>query len=147
MNGLAGTVLYMLLFIMFCYFQRGRMGGIQEFQSMVLNLENKGKIQGKEMGRNKLAHRWCLIHATIPIVFMSEMVLSHLSSMVESSSSSLLLIYRQIVSRGNLTGLGHINILLDLSFTRDYRMLLYMIGMMEKMLGLWDTNSFFSLII
>jgi len=44
------------------------------------------------------------------------------------------------VSRGNSTGLGYINILLDLSFTKDYRMLLCMIGMMEKMLGLWDTN-------
>ena len=42
----------------------------------------------------------------------------------------------QIVSRGNSTGLGHINILLDLSSTRDYRMLLCMIGMMEKMLVL-----------
>jgi len=53
----------------------------------------------------------------------------------------------QIVSRGDLTGLGHINILLDLSFTRDYRMLLYMIGMMEKMLGFWGANSFFPLLI
>ena len=43
--------------------------------------------------------------------------------------------------------LGHINILLDLSFTRDYRILLYMIGMMEKMLGFWGTNSFFSLLM
>jgi len=33
------------------------MGGIQEFQSMVLNLENEGKMQGKEMERNMLAHR------------------------------------------------------------------------------------------
>jgi len=44
--------------------------------------------------------------------------------------------HRQIVSRENLTGLGHINILLDLSSTRDFRMLLCMIGMMEKILGL-----------
>jgi len=51
--------------------------------------------------------------------------------------------YGQIMSRGNLTGLGHINILLDLSSTRDFRILLYMIGMMEKMLGLWDANLFF----
>jgi len=65
------------------------MGDIQEFQSVGLNLENKGRIQGKEMRRNVLAHRWCLIHATMPIIFMSEMVLSHLSSMVESYSSSL----------------------------------------------------------
>jgi len=83
----------------------------------------------------------------MPIVFMSEMVLSYLSFMVESSSSSLLLMHRQIVSRGNSTGLGHINILLDLSSTKDYRMLLYMIGMIEKMLGLWDANSFFLLFI
>ena len=147
MNGLARTVLHMLLFIMFCYFQRGRMGGIQEFQSVVLNLENEGRIQGKEMGRKGLTHRWFLIPATMSIVFMSEMVLNHLSSMVESCSSSLWLMHGQIVSRGNSTGLGHINILLDLSSTRDYRMLLCMIGMMEKMLGLWDTNSFFPFLI
>jgi len=114
---------------------------------MVLNLENKGRIQGKEIERNGLTHRWFLICATMPIIFMSEMVLSHLSSMVESSFSSLLLMHRQIVSRGNSTGLGHINILLDLSSTRDYRMLLCMIGIMKKMLGLWDTNSFFSLLM
>jgi len=41
LNGLARTVLHMLLFIMFCCFQRERMGGIQEFQSVGLNLENK----------------------------------------------------------------------------------------------------------
>jgi len=135
----------MLLFIMFCCFQRERMDGIQEFQSMVLNLENKGRMQGKEMGRNELAHRWSLIDATMPIVFISEMVLSYLSSMVESCFSSLWLMHGQIVSRENSTGLGHINILLDLSFTRDYRMLLCMIGMIEKMLGLWNANSFFLL--
>ena len=99
------------------------------------------------MGRKGLTHRWFLIPATMPIVFMSEMVLNHLSSMVESCSSSLWLMHGQIVSRGNSTGLGHINILLDLSSTRDYRMLLCMIGMMEKMLGLWDTNSFFSFLM
>ena len=130
-----------------CYFQRGKMGGIQEFQSVVLNLENKKRMQDKEMERNRLAHRWCLIDATVPIIFMSEMVLSHLSSIVESCFSSSLLMHGQIVSRGDLTGLEHINILLDLSFTRDYRMLLCMIGMMEKMLGFWDTNLFFSLLM
>ena len=109
-------------------------GGIQEFQSVVLNLENKGKIQGKEIGRNKLAHRWSLIDTTMSIVFISEIVHSHLSSMVKSYSSSLLLIHGQMMSRENSTGLGHINILLDLSFIRDYRILLCMIGMMEKML-------------
>jgi len=147
LNGLARTVLYILLCIIFCCFQRERMGSIQEFQSVILNLENEERIQSKEIGRNALAHRWCLIHATMPIVFMSEMVLSYLSSMVESSFSSLWLMYGQIVSRGNSTGLGHINILLDLSSTRDFRMLLCMIGMMEKILGLWDTNLFFPLLI
>jgi len=75
---------------------------------------------------------------------MSEIVLSHLFFMVESSSNSLWLMHGQIMSKGNLTGLGHINILLDLSSTRDFRMLLCMIGMMEKILGLRDANSFFS---
>jgi len=88
-------------------------------QSVVLNLENKEKMQGKKMEKNRLAHRWYLIHATMPIVFISEIVLSHLSSMVESYSSSLLLMHGQIVSRENSTGLEHINILLDLSSTRD----------------------------
>ena len=147
LNRSARTVLYILLFIMFCCFQRERMGGIQEFQSMVLNLENEGKMQGKEIGRNGLAHRWCLIHATMPIIFMSEMVLSHLSSMVESSFSSLWLMHGQIVSRENSTRLGHINILLDLSSTRNFKMLLCMIGMMEKILSLWDTNLFFLLLM
>jgi len=147
LNRLARTVLHMLLFIMFCCFQRERMDGIQEFQSVVLNLENERRIQDKEMERNGLAHRWFLIDATIPIIFISEMVLSHLSSMVESCFSSLLLMHGQIMSRGDLTGLGHINILLDLSFTRDYRILLCMIDMMEKMLGFWSTNSFFFLLI
>jgi len=81
------------------------------------------------------------------IVFISEMVLSYLSSMVESYFSSLWLIHGQIVSRGNSTGLGHINILLDLSSTRDFRMLLCIIDMIEKMLGLWDANSFFFLLM
>jgi len=137
----------MLLFIMFCCFQRERIGDIQEFQFIVLNLENERRMQGKEMGRNELTHRWSLIDATMPIIFMLEMVLSHLSSMVESCFSSLLLMHGQIVSRGNSTRLGHINILLDLSSIRDYRMLLCMIGIMEKMLGLWDANSFFLLLI
>jgi len=99
------------------------------------------------MERNALAHKWSLIDATMPIVFISEMVLSHLAFIIESCSSSLWLMHRQIVNRGNSTGLEHINILLDLSFTRDYRMLLYMIGIMKKMLGLWDANLFFLLLI
>jgi len=100
-----------------------------------------------EIKRNGLAYRWFLIDATMPIVFMSEMVLSHLYSMVESSFSSLLLMHGQIVSKGNLIGLEHINVLLDLSSMRDYRILMYMIGMMEKILGLWDSNSFFLLLM
>ena len=110
---------------------------------MVLNLKNEEKMQGKEMGKKGLTHRWSLIDATMPIVFMSEIVLSYFSSMVESC---LLLMHGQIVSRGNLTGLGHINVLLDLSSTRDFRMLLCMIDMMEKILGLWDANLFFLLL-
>jgi len=83
----------------------------------------------------------------MPIVFMSKMVLSYLSSMVGSCSSSLLLMHEQIVSREDSTRLKHTNILLDLSSTRDFRMLLYMISMIEKMLSFWDANSFFSLLI
>jgi len=123
------------------------MGGIQESQSVELNLKNEGRMQDKEMERNGLAHRWFLIDTTMPIIFMSEMVLSHLSSMVESCFSSLLLMHRQIMSRGDLTRLEHINILLDLSSTRDFKMLLCMIGMMEKMLGFWDANLFFPLLM
>jgi len=33
------------------------MDDIQESQSMVLNLENEGRMQDKEMGRNGLAYR------------------------------------------------------------------------------------------
>jgi len=50
---------------------------------MVLNLENEGRMQGKKIKRNKLAYKWYLIYATMLIVFMSEMVLSHLSSIVD----------------------------------------------------------------
>jgi len=44
--------------------------------------------------------------------------------------------HRQTVNKKNSTGLGHISTLSDQSFTRDYRMLLYMIDMMVKMLDL-----------
>ena len=71
----------------------------------------------------------------MPIVFVSEIVFSYLLSMMKSSSSSLLLMHGQIMSRENSIGLGHINILLDLSSTRDYRILLYKIDIIEKMLG------------
>ena len=104
-------------------------------------------MQDKEIERNGLTYKWCQISVTMSIIFMLEMVLSHPFSMVESCSSSLLLMHGQIVSRGNSTRLGHINILLDLSSTRDYRILLYMIGIMEKMVGLWNRNSFFFFLI
>jgi len=78
---------------------------------------------------------------------MSEMVLSYPSSMVKSYFSSLLLMHGQTVNRGNSTGLGHINILSDQNFTRDYRILLYMIDIIEKILGLWNTNLFFFLLM
>jgi len=104
-------------------------------------------MESRKMERNGLAHRWSLIHAIIPIVFMSEIVLNHLSSIVESYFSSLLLMHGQIMNRENSIGLEHINILSDQSSTRDYRMLLYMIGIIEKMLGIWDTNSSFLLLI
>jgi len=106
-------------------------------------------MEDKEMESSRLTHRWSLIYTTIPIaiVFMSEIVLSHPSFMVESYFSSLLLMHGQTVNRGNSTGLGYINILSDQNSTRDYRMLLCMIDMIEKMLGLWDANSFFLLLI
>jgi len=96
---------------------------------------NKERIEDREIKKNGLAHRWSLIHTTISIVFILEMVLSHFSSIVESYFSSLLLMYRQIVNKGNSIGLGHINILSDLSSTRDYRMLLCIIDIIEKILG------------
>jgi len=82
----------------------------------------------------------------MPIVFMLEMVLNHPSSMVKSYFSSLLLIHGQTVIKENSTGLEHINIPSDLSSTRDYKILLCMIDIMEKMLGLWNTKSFFLLL-
>jgi len=51
------------------------------------------------------------------------------------------------VNRRNLTRLGHINIPFDLSSTRDYRILLYMIDIIKKILGLWVTNLFFLFLI
>jgi len=92
-------------------------------------------MEDREMERNRLTHRWFLIDTTMPIVFMSEKVLSYLF-IVKSYFSSLLLMHGQTVSRENLTRLEYINILLYLSSIRDYRMLLWMIGMMKKMLGL-----------
>jgi len=57
LNRLARIVLYILLFIMFCCFQRRKIDGIQEFQSVGLNLENKGRMRGKEMRKNGPTHR------------------------------------------------------------------------------------------
>jgi len=104
-------------------------------------------MKDREIKRNRLAHRWSLIHATMHIVFMLEMVLSYISSIVESYFSSLLLMHGQSVNRENSIELGHINILSDLSSTRDYRILLYIINMIEKILGIWNANSFFLLLI
>jgi len=44
LNGLARIALHMLLSIMFCCFQKRRIGGIQEFQFIVLNLENEKRM-------------------------------------------------------------------------------------------------------
>jgi len=41
---------------MFYCFQRRKISSIQ-FQSMVLNLENKGRIQDKEIEGNRFAYR------------------------------------------------------------------------------------------
>ena len=132
----AKIVLLMLLFTMFCSFLRVKMAGIQESLFMVLNLERKMKIQDREKEKKGLAHNVYLIYAIMPIVYMLEKVLNHLSFMVESCFSNFLLIYGQTVNKENSTGLGHISTLLDQSSTRDYRMLLYMIDMMMKMLDL-----------
>jgi len=125
---------------MFCSFPKIKITSIQKFLF-------KRRIEDKEIEKNKLVHKWSLIHTTIPIIFISEMVLSYSFSIVKSYFSSLLLMYRQFINRENLTGLGYINILLDLSSTRNYKMLLCMIDMMEKILGLWNVNSFFLFLI
>jgi len=125
---------------MFCFFPKIKITNIQKFLF-------KRRIEDKEIEKNKLVHKWSLIHTTIPIIFISEMVLSYSFSIVKSYFSSLLLMYRQFINRENLTGLGYINILLDLSSTRNYKMLLCMIDMMEKILGLWNVNSFFLFLI
>jgi len=126
----------MLLFTMFCSFPRVKMASIQESLFMVLNLERGVKIQDKEKEKKGLTHSVCLKHAIMPIVYISGKVLSHLFSIVESCSSNLLLIHRQTMNRENLTGLEHISTLSDQSSTKSYRMLLYMINMMVKILGL-----------
>ena len=62
------TLHYVLLF------PKGKNGWHPRIPIRGARLREQGKMQGKEMGRNVLAHRWYLIHATMPIVFMSEMV-------------------------------------------------------------------------
>ena len=71
------------------------MGSIQGFPFVVLNSEKEVKIPDKEMGNKEPNHSVCLIHAIMPTVFTSEMVLSHPSSIVGSYSSSLLLMHGQ----------------------------------------------------
>jgi len=113
-----------------------KMASIQESLFMVLNLEREMKMQDREKKRKGLTHSVCLIYAIMPIVYMLEKVLNHLFSMMESCFSNLLLMHEQTVNRENSTGLGHISTLSDQSSTRDYRMLLYIIDMMVKILGL-----------
>ena len=47
------------------------------------------------------------------------------------------------MSKENSTRLEYISILLDLSFIKDFRMMLYMIDIIVKILDLWDANLFF----
>ena len=126
----------MLLFTMFCSFPRVKMASIQESLFMVLNLEREMKMQDREKKRKGLTHSVCLVHAIMPIVYMLEKVLNYLSFIVEGCFSNSLLMHGQTVNKENSTGLGHISTLSDQSSTRDYRMLLYIIDMMVKMLDL-----------
>jgi len=107
---LAKTIFYILLFTMFCSFPRVKMASIQEFLFMELNSEREVKMQDKEKRRKGLTHSVYLIYTIILIVYMLGKVLSHLFFMVESCSSNLLLIYRQIMSKKNSTGItnGHL---------------------------------------
>jgi len=132
----AKTVLLMLLFTMFCSFLRVKMAGIQESLFMVLNLEREMKMQDREKERKGLAHSVYLIYAIMPIIYILEKVLNHLSFMVGSCFSNLLLMHGQTMNKENSTGLGYISTLSDQSFTRDYRILMYMIDMIVKMLDL-----------
>jgi len=133
----------MLLFTIFCSFPRVKMTGIQEFLFVELNLEREMKMQDKEKKKKEFTHSVYLIYAIIPIIYILGKILSHLSFMVKSYSSNLVLMHRQIISKENSTRLVYISILLNLSFIKNFRILLYMINIIVKMLGLWDTNSFF----
>jgi len=133
----------MLLFTIFCSFPRVKMTGIQEFLFVELNLEREMKMQDKEKKKKEFTHSVYLIYAIMPIIYILGKILSHLSFMVKSYSSNLVLMHRQIISKENSTRLVYISILLNLSFIKNFRILLYMINIIVKMLGLWDTNSFF----
>ena len=133
----------MLLFTIFCSFPRVKIAGIQEFLFVELNLEREIKMQDKEKKKKEFTHSVYLIYAIIPIIYILGKILSHLSFMVKSYSSNLVLMHRQIISKENSTRLVYISILLNLSFIKNFRILLYMINIIVKMLGLWDTNSFF----
>ena len=106
-----------------------------------LRERDKNMRQRKE--KKRLTHSMYLIHAIMPIVYMLGKVLSYLSFMVESCSSNLLLMHGQIISKENSTRLEHISTLLDLSFIKDFRMMLYIIDIIVKILDLWDANLFF----
>ena len=133
----------MLLFTIFCSFPRVKIAGIQEFLFVELNLEREIKMQDKEKKKKEFTHSVYLIYAIMPIIYILGKILSHLSFMVKSYSSNLVLMHRQIISKENSTRLVYISILLNLSFIKNFRILLYMINIIVKMLGLWDTNSFF----
>ena len=100
----AKIVLLMLLFTMFCSFLRVKMAGIQESLFMVLNLERKMKIQDREKEKKGLAHNVYLIYAIMPIIYMLEKVLNHLSFMVESCFSNLLLMHGQTMNKKTQLG-------------------------------------------
>ena len=100
----AKTVLLMLLFTMFCSFLRVKMASIQESLFVVLNLEREIKMQDREKERKELAHSVYLIHAIMPIIYMLEKVLNHLSFMVESCFSNLLLMHRQTMNKKTQLG-------------------------------------------
>ena len=77
------------------------MASIQEFLFLELNSEKEMKIQDKEKKKKGLIHSVYLIYAIMPIIYILGKILSHLSFMVKSYSSNLLLMYRQIINRKN----------------------------------------------
>jgi len=89
---------------MFCSFLRVKIAGIQESLFVVLNLEREMKMQNREKERKGLTHSVCLIYAIMPIVYMLEKVLNHLSFMVESCFSNLLLMHGQTMNKKTQLG-------------------------------------------